>query len=144
MARKRSARSGCPNPVSCSKQAGWVRRSVVMNGSTPASAENKHASPQLGESMLEDVTMSVVQATPDAISRAARALARGDIVAFPTETVYGLGANAVEGRAVARVFAAKERPRFNPLIVHVLGIDEANTYAVVNDTARKLAEAFWA
>jgi len=114
-----------------------------MNGSTLASAENKHASPQLGESMLEDVTMSVVQATPEAISRAARALARGDIVAFPTETVYGLGANAVEGRAVARVFAAKERPRFNPLIVHVLGIDEANTYAVVNDTARKLAEAFW-
>ena len=48
-------------------------------------------------------------------------LARGEIVAFPTETVYGLGANALDGSAVAKIFAAKERPRFNPLIVHVPG-----------------------
>src|SRR6185503_17099408 len=82
--------------------------------------------------------MSVVPATPEAVREAARALRRGDIVAFPTETVYGLG-----GRAVAKVFAAKERPRFNPLIVHILGIAQAHTFAVVNDTARKLAEAFW-
>ncbi len=75
--------------------------------------------------------------------KAARALARGDIVAFPTETVYGLGANALDARAVAKVFAAKERPRFNPLIVHVPGLAAAETYAVVNDMARMLAEAFW-
>src|SRR5678815_2959706 len=87
--------------------------------------------------------MPIVPATPDAIRRAAQALARGEIVAFPTETVYGLGANALDARAVARVFAAKERPRFNPLIVHVPGLAEAGRYAVLNDTARLLAQAFW-
>src|SRR3989304_7659256 len=87
--------------------------------------------------------MPVVPATEEAIRPAAEALARGDIVAFPTETVYGLGANALDARAVAKVFAAKERPRFNPLIVHVPGLAAAETYAVVNDMARILAEAFW-
>jgi L-threonylcarbamoyladenylate synthase len=87
--------------------------------------------------------MPVVHATEEAIGRAAEALARGEIVAFPTETVYGLGANALDARAVARVFAAKERPRFNPLIVHVPGLVEAERYAVLNDTARLLAQAFW-
>jgi L-threonylcarbamoyladenylate synthase len=87
--------------------------------------------------------MPVVPATEEAIGRAAEALASGEIVAFPTETVYGLGANALDARAVARVFAAKERPRFNPLIVHLPGLAEAERYAVVNDTARLLAAAFW-
>ncbi len=88
-------------------------------------------------------TMPIIAATPEAIRQAAKALARGEIVAFPTETVYGLGANALDGAAVAKVFAAKERPRFNPLIVHVLGLAEAQAYAIVDGTARKLAEAFW-
>jgi len=87
--------------------------------------------------------MPIVPATPDAIRRAAQALARGEIVAFPTETVYGLGANALDARAVAKLFAAKERPRFNPLIVHVQGLAEAGEYALVNEVARKVAEAFW-
>jgi len=87
--------------------------------------------------------MPVVPATAETIESAAEALARGEIVAFPTETVYGLGANARDARAVARVFAAKERPRFNPLIVHVPGLAEAEKYAVVTDTARLLAQAFW-
>ena len=87
--------------------------------------------------------MAVTKATEDAIKKAAQALARGDIVAFPTETVYGLGATALNAPAVAKIFAAKERPRFNPLIVHVLGLKEAEAHAVVNVTARKLAEAFW-
>jgi len=87
--------------------------------------------------------MPITPATPQAIRQAAQALARGDLVAFPTETVYGLGANALDARAVAKVFAAKERPRFNPLIVHVPGLAAAETYAVVNDMARILAEAFW-
>ena len=87
--------------------------------------------------------MPVIPATPELIRKAAQALARGDLVAFPTETVYGLGANALDARAVAKVFAAKERPRFNPLIVHVPGLAAAETYAVVNDMARILAEAFW-
>jgi L-threonylcarbamoyladenylate synthase len=87
--------------------------------------------------------MPIVAATPETIEKAARALARGEIVAFPTETVYGLGANALDASAVAKIFAAKERPRFNPLIVHVPGLAEAETYAAVSPTARKLAEAFW-
>src|SRR6476661_7536165 len=86
--------------------------------------------------------MTIVAATKESIDRAAEALAKGEIVAFPTETVYGLGANALNAAAVAKVFAAKDRPRFNPLIVHVLG-EEAEAYAVVNDTARKLIRAFW-
>jgi len=87
--------------------------------------------------------MPIVAATDEAILRAAEALARGEVVAFPTETVYGLGANARDAAAVAKVFAAKARPRFNPLIVHVPGEAEAEAYAVVDDTARKLMRAFW-
>jgi L-threonylcarbamoyladenylate synthase len=87
--------------------------------------------------------MAIVTATQDAIRRAGEALRRGDIVAFPTETVYGLGANALDASAIAKVFAAKARPRFNPLIVHVLGLEDAETYAVVNATAQKLTQAFW-
>ena len=87
--------------------------------------------------------MTIVAATKESIDRAAEALAKGEIVAFPTETVYGLGANALNAAAVAKVFAAKDRPRFNPLIVHVRGEEEAEAYAVINDTARKLMRAFW-
>ena len=87
--------------------------------------------------------MPVVPATPETIRQAAHALVQGEIVAFPTETVYGLGANALDARAIAKVFAAKERPRFNPLIVHVPGLEAAERYAVMNDTAWRLAEAFW-
>ncbi|MGH6824281.1 L-threonylcarbamoyladenylate synthase [Methyloceanibacter sp.] len=87
--------------------------------------------------------MTIVAATKQSIDRAAEALAKGEIVAFPTETVYGLGANALDAAAVAKVFAAKDRPRFNPLIVHVLGEEEAQACAVVNETARRLIKAFW-
>jgi L-threonylcarbamoyladenylate synthase len=87
--------------------------------------------------------MPLVPATEEAITRAAQALAHGEIVAFPTETVYGLGADACDAHAVAKVFAAKERPRFNPLIVHVPDLAAAEAYAVFDATARKLAEAFW-
>jgi L-threonylcarbamoyladenylate synthase len=87
--------------------------------------------------------MPVLQVTEEAIGQAAQALAKGDLVAFPTETVYGLGANALDAAAVVRVFAAKERPRFNPLIVHVPDLATAERYAVFDVTARKLAQAFW-
>ena len=87
--------------------------------------------------------MPILAATDEAVARAAEALARGNLVAFPTETVYGLGANALDAAAVAKVFAAKERPRFNPLIVHVLGEEDAERYAIVNATARRLMQAFW-
>jgi L-threonylcarbamoyladenylate synthase len=83
------------------------------------------------------------RADDDAIADAARVLRDGGLVAFPTETVYGLGADAANGRAVARIFAAKGRPRFNPLIVHVRDAGEAARYAEFNATAEALAAAFW-
>ena len=77
------------------------------------------------------------------IAEAGRLLREGSLVAFPTETVYGLGANALDGRAVARVFAIKGRPVFNPLIVHIAGMRGAEHYAVFNPVAARLAAAFW-
>src|ERR1700761_5027888 len=82
-------------------------------------------------------------AGPESIAEAARILARGGLVAFPTETVYGLGADAGNGEAVAAIFAAKGRPRFNPLIVHVGDLAAAEHHGVFAPLARKLAEAFW-
>ncbi len=77
------------------------------------------------------------------IIRAARILRQGGLVAFPTETVYGLGADACNDEAVARVFAAKGRPQFNPLIAHVTGLAAAEKLGVFPAAARALADAFW-
>lgn len=77
------------------------------------------------------------------LARAARLLAEGRLVAFPTETVYGLGADARNSAAVAAVFAAKGRPAFNPLIVHVASVDEARRLGAFNEAAERLADAFW-
>ncbi len=77
------------------------------------------------------------------IEQAAQALRAGRLVAFPTETVYGLGAGATSDRAVAAIFAAKGRPRFNPLIVHVTDTGAARAVAGWNDTAERLADRFW-
>lgn len=78
------------------------------------------------------------------IQRAASLLAAGELVAFPTETVYGLGADATNPEAVARIFAAKGRPADHPLIVHLPGHDELEHWAVdIPDTAWELAEQFW-
>jgi L-threonylcarbamoyladenylate synthase len=85
----------------------------------------------------------IVQADTAGIAEAARRLRAGDIVAFPTETVYGLGADATSDRAVARVFAAKERPDFNPLIVHVRDAAQARRYTRWSDLAERLARRFW-
>lgn len=82
-------------------------------------------------------------ADPQAIAEAACALRRGELVAFPTETVYGLGANATDGRAIASLFAAKGRPRFNPLIVHVLDRAGAKRHVAWSEAADALAVAFW-
>jgi L-threonylcarbamoyladenylate synthase len=81
--------------------------------------------------------------TPEGVAEAARILRAGGLVAFPTETVYGLGARAADGRAVARVFEAKGRPAFNPLIVHVAGREEAEALAGAGPEARALMDAFW-
>lgn len=82
---------------------------------------------------------------PDApgIAVAARLLRQGGLVAFPTETVYGLGADATNDLAVADIFKAKGRPSFNPLIVHLADIDAAYSIAEFSIAAQRLAEAFW-
>ena len=77
------------------------------------------------------------------IPAAASALRDGQLVAFPTETVYGLGADATNDTAVARVYAAKGRPAFNPLITHVPDAQAAFALGDFNDDAKKLALAFW-
>lgn len=77
------------------------------------------------------------------LRRAAERLRDGGLVAFPTETVYGLGADAQNGQAVARIFEAKGRPRFNPLIVHVLDLAHVSRFGLVNERAERLAQAFW-
>jgi L-threonylcarbamoyladenylate synthase len=80
----------------------------------------------------------------DAIAEAARALRGGGVVAFPTETVYGLGADAFNPQAVARVFELKGRPRFDPLIVHVASVEEADrVLALIPNAARDLMRRFW-
>ncbi len=78
-----------------------------------------------------------------AVAEAAALLLNGDIVAIPTETVYGLAADATNGAAVARIYAAKGRPSFNPLIVHVSDLATAETIAVFDDAARALAATWW-
>ncbi|HRD29943.1 MAG TPA: L-threonylcarbamoyladenylate synthase, partial [Caulobacter sp.] len=77
------------------------------------------------------------------IGRAAAALRGGDLVILPTETVYGLAANAADPRAVAAVYAAKGRPAFNPLIAHVADLEAARRVAVLDDRAEALAATFW-
>jgi L-threonylcarbamoyladenylate synthase len=78
-----------------------------------------------------------------AISAAADALSRGELVAIPTETVYGLAADATNGEAVARIFEAKGRPHFNPLICHVASTAMAERYAEIDSLSRRLIEQFW-
>ncbi|MDQ4136584.1 MAG: L-threonylcarbamoyladenylate synthase [Pseudomonadota bacterium] len=84
-----------------------------------------------------------LSAEGEGIARAARILREGGLVAFPTETVYGLGADATSAEAVAGIYAAKERPRFNPLIAHVPSLAAAREHGLFSADALVLAEAFW-
>lgn len=93
--------------------------------------------------MPTSTIISQLRATPEAIASAVAILRGGGLVAFPTETVYGLGADACSDLAVARIFAAKERPRFNPLIAHVASADDAFALVEANASARLLAARFW-
>jgi len=81
-----------------------------------------------------------VSATPE---QAAEVLRRGELILLPTETVYGLGADAGDPKAVASVFAAKGRPQFNPLIAHVASLEAARVVGQFNEAAKALAKAFW-
>ncbi len=88
--------------------------------------------------------MQTTPATPESIAASARCLRAGGLVAFATETVYGLGANALDASAVARIFEAKGRPAHNPLIVHVADEDAARqVVSAWPDQAQRLAQAFW-
>ncbi len=90
-----------------------------------------------------ELATRIVIAGDAGIAEAARVLAAGRLVAFPTETVYGLGADAGNGEAIARLYAAKGRPAFNPLIAHVASAAAARKLARFNTAAERLTAAFW-
>ncbi len=88
--------------------------------------------------------MGILKANSANIERAAEAIKSGGIVAFPTETVYGLGANGFDAEAVARIFEAKKRPSFNPLIMHISDVQQLDDIVrIKNPAAEKLMENFW-
>src|SRR6188474_696963 len=93
--------------------------------------------------MPVEMATRLLQPDRAAIAAAAGVLGSGGLVAFPTETVYGLGADATNGEAVARLYAAKGRPRFNPLIAHVTDARAALALARFSDDAKLLAGVFW-
>lgn len=94
--------------------------------------------------MSERYDTRIIPADKDGIAHAARLILAGETVAVPTETVYGLAADATNAEAVARIYEAKGRPSFNPLIVHVLDMAEAEAFgAHPDDTARRLASDYW-
>src|ERR1700674_4146325 len=93
--------------------------------------------------MSTKLATQVLPAGAFAVECAARVLAHGGLVAFPTETVYGLGADAGNGEAVARLYDAKGRPSFNPLIAHVADVAAAHRLARFDRPAERLAASFW-
>ncbi len=149
-------RSGCCTGSGSrdSRRGRWCRRCSSTGTApaawasirSPAAARDKTASRATGPPARRpaaggpkahaSMAIELVSASEDAIRRAASLLRAGALVAFPTETVYGLGGDATNDRAVAAIFAAKGRPRFNPLIVHVPGLEEAEALAVFDDRAR--------
>lgn len=94
---------------------------------------------------MSDPTIATARLAPDeeGVARAASLLACGELVAIPTETVYGLGADASDPAAVAKVFSAKQRPRFNPLIAHLPDLAAARREGCFDGAAMRLARAFW-
>lgn len=85
----------------------------------------------------------IYKPTAEVIKKASDTLKQGEIISFPTETVYGLGADAIDTQAVAKIFSAKNRPSFNPLIVHLPSIEMVEKYVELSPLARSLSEAFW-
>ena len=92
---------------------------------------------------MEPLATQYLGQSPADLALAATLLGQGGLVAIPTETVYGLAADATNDAAVAAIYAAKGRPSFNPLIIHVSDIEMAETYARFSDAARDLARTFW-
>jgi L-threonylcarbamoyladenylate synthase len=102
----------------------------------------RRRAPRNDAQVRQQVT-ELLPATAEAIARAAALILAGDPVAVPTETVYGLAADATDAQAVARIYAAKGRPSFNPLIVHVRDLPNAEAIGHFSERARALAEAHW-
>lgn len=116
-----------------------VQQAQTVPGEDPAASDARI-------NQLVTEVLRVDPADPDrrVIARAAECLRAGGLVAFPTETVYGLGAHALDRAAVQRIFAAKERPANDPLIVHVASLEGAVPLVVsIPDAARELASRFW-
>ncbi|AQT46821.1 MULTISPECIES: L-threonylcarbamoyladenylate synthase [Bartonella] len=87
--------------------------------------------------------MIILASSKDAVSKAVSYLDKGELVALPTETVYGLAADATNGKAVANIFKTKGRPQFNPLIAHVSGVDMAEDIVEIDAISQKLMDTFW-
>lgn len=87
--------------------------------------------------------MTILASSEAAIKKAVSYLDQGELVALPTETVYGLAADATNGKAVANIFATKGRPQFNPLIAHVSSMNMATRFVEIDDLSKKLMEVFW-
>ncbi|MEF2546572.1 L-threonylcarbamoyladenylate synthase [Aurantimonas sp. E1-2-R+4] len=110
---------------------------------------SERAAPDVASVCLGEARAGAIETTclpaesDDAVERTVACLRGGGLVGLPTETVYGLAGDATNGEAVARIFEAKGRPRFNPLICHVSDRDMAARLAVFDDMARALAERFW-
>ena len=97
--------------------------------------------------METEIVYAEEEMANDAILKATRLLEAGEVVALPTETVYGLGANALDADAVAKVFEAKGRPSFDPLIIHLSSREEIHEYCDISpeldEVVQKLIQAFW-
>ena len=89
------------------------------------------------------MTDNIYKNTPQNMEKAADIIKNGGLVAFPTETVYGLGANVYNAQAVAAIFAAKQRPHFDPLISHIAEVDFLKEYAATDARVFALAKRFW-
>ncbi len=87
--------------------------------------------------------MNIQAFSPEVLQHACQLLASGAVVAIPTETVYGLAADATNDQAVAKIYAVKQRPEFNPLIIHCHSAQQAKQYVEFDDRAEKLADLFW-
>lgn len=92
---------------------------------------------------MTPIKTAEIDPTPEGIARAVALLGDGHLVAMPTETVYGLAGDATSDTATARIFQAKERPRFNPLIIHIENMEQAQRLGQFDDRALALAKAFW-
>jgi L-threonylcarbamoyladenylate synthase len=109
-------------------------------GRAMVGAQAPRFKPDVTSQMIETETLLP---SPEGLTRAVEILRAAGLVAFPTETVYGLGGDARSDLAVARIFEAKARPRFNPLIVHLPDLEAAREFAVVDAQAEAVAAAFW-